>query len=138
MCTNTSPPNGIVDIGNCNEPQTYRHLKYSFVIQIMNICNKQHSLSLDNPTLDDDISLMEAIYKDRKVVRTWKWDAIGIYFICTIQRHLMPWIKLSHKYISNYATNKKLWVEFTSQLFEMVNNYEKNSANIAKIIGIQI
>jgi hypothetical protein len=33
----------------------------------MNLCNKQHSLSY-NPTLDDDISLMEAIYKDRNVL----------------------------------------------------------------------
>jgi hypothetical protein len=32
---------------------------------------------------------MEAIYKDRNVLRTWKWDAIGIYFICISQRHLM-------------------------------------------------
>ncbi len=46
----------------------HRHLKYSFVIHIMNLCNKQHSLSLDYPTLDDDISVMEAIYKDRNAL----------------------------------------------------------------------
>jgi hypothetical protein len=34
----------------------------------MNLCNKQHSLSLDYPTLDDDISVMEAIYKDRNAL----------------------------------------------------------------------